>query len=548
MRKLLCLLIFLLILSIGFLTAKSTSAFSAPSKLKGKILLQVESKGEAWYVSPADGKRHSMGRPDDAFNLMRQLGVGISNENLKKIKIANENLTGQDSDNDGLSAMVEDSIGTDKNNPDSDGDGYSDKDEIMGSYNPSGSGKLSLDNNFAKSQSGRILLQVEKHGEAWYVNPDNNQRYFMGRPGDAFNLMLKLGLGISNNDLNKIIRAALNSDWLEYSDGDYGYTLKYPSNYRLADQSQNNKGTQKFIYPNVPGTGVWKILEIIDTEKNSTSTPHQFMVKFMLGHLNSEAEFDLAIAQMTSSFKEQEQNFTYNKITFAGSPAYKFVFTDSNKKSVSTSCLVYHSSMIFSINYAPPENSTMEEIASSFSFKNVTIDTMSDAALYESAKRNKNSSFCDHIKDAILKEDCYIIYDGEATVDEIPINLSSVPAGSGGDGKMENGTINLSTQKGAHSWVTVAIIIGADGWKAISFDAELFNNMQSQSLLGVYLNTDLIGTIDGRVAIPGKQRYSFALPPKVNPGGLYGLGFTLDSFAEGTTSAIISNFAGVRVH
>lgn len=542
--------IYLLFLILGtgiLLVASPTLALNLSNKLKGKILLQVESKGEAWYISPADGKRYSMGKENDAFSLMRRLGVGISNDNLKKIKIANENLTGQNSDNDGLSDMVEDAIGTNKDNPDSDDDGYNDKDEIINGYNPGGSGKLSLDNNFAKSQAGKILLQVEKHGEAWYVNPDNNQRYFMGRPGDAFNLMRKLGLGISNNNLNKITQSAPESDWREYSDGDYGYTLKYPSSYRATDQWQNNRGTQKYIYPNVPGSGIHKILEIIDTKRNSTTTPYQLMVKFMLGHLNSEAEFDQAITLMTSSFKKQEQNFTYNKITFAGSPAYKFIFTDSNKKLVSISYLVYHSSMIFSINYAPPADSTMEKIASSFSFKDVTVNTMSDAALYESAKRNKDSSFCDHIKDAILKEDCYIIYDGEATVDEIPIDLSSAPVGSGGDGKMENGTINLSTQKGAHSWVTVAITIGADGWKAISFDAELFNNMQSQSLLGVYLNTDLIGTIDGRVAIPGKQRYSFALPPNVNPGGLYGLGFTLDSFAEGTTSAIISNFAGVRV-
>ena len=37
--------------------------------------------------------------------------------------------------------------------------------------------------------SGRILLQVEQNGEAWYVNPDNLLRYYMGRPKDAFDLM-----------------------------------------------------------------------------------------------------------------------------------------------------------------------------------------------------------------------------------------------------------------------------------------------------------------------------------------------------------------------
>lgn len=209
-------IIFILIIGIGlFLTAELASALSTPSKLKGKILLQVESKGEAWYISPVDGKRHYMGRPNDAFDLMRKLGIGVTNDNLNKIKIADENLTGQDSDNDGLSDIVEDSIGTDKNNQDSDADGYNDKDEIIAGYSPVGSGKLSLDDKFSRNQAGKILLQVEKHGEAWYVNPDNYQRYFMGRPIDAFNLMRKLGLGISNSNLVSIEQYINDDDlWL----------------------------------------------------------------------------------------------------------------------------------------------------------------------------------------------------------------------------------------------------------------------------------------------------------------------------------------------
>jgi hypothetical protein len=152
-----------------------------------------------------------MGRPNDAFSLMRKLGNGITNANLNKIQIANEGLGGQDSDGDGLSAAVEDSIGTDKNNLDSDGDGYDDKDEIINGYNPKGTGKLPMDNNFTRQQTGKILLQVESKGEAWYINPEDNKRYFLGRPVDAFNLMRKLGLGITINDLNKITINPINS-------------------------------------------------------------------------------------------------------------------------------------------------------------------------------------------------------------------------------------------------------------------------------------------------------------------------------------------------
>lgn len=204
-KTLACLEFSLLILAAALiLIPKSVSAETVSSRLKGRILLQVESKGEAWYVSPADGKRYGMGRPNDAFALMRQLGIGISNDNLKKIPVGDENLSGQDSDTDGLSDMVEDSLGTDKNSKDSDGDSFKDKSELLNGYNPKGAGKILTDGVFAKKQGGKILLQVEGKGEAWYVNPADNKRYFLGRPSDAFNLMRKLGLGVSNGDLNKI--------------------------------------------------------------------------------------------------------------------------------------------------------------------------------------------------------------------------------------------------------------------------------------------------------------------------------------------------------
>jgi len=32
--------------------------------------------------------------------------------------------------------------------------------------------------NLAQKLSGRILLQVESKGEAWYINPSNLKKYF----------------------------------------------------------------------------------------------------------------------------------------------------------------------------------------------------------------------------------------------------------------------------------------------------------------------------------------------------------------------------------
>lgn len=54
---------------------------------------------------------------------------------------------------------------------------------------------------------GRILLQVDGRGEAWYVNPIDKKRYYLKDGQAAFDIMRKFGLGIKNEDLNKIPKA-----------------------------------------------------------------------------------------------------------------------------------------------------------------------------------------------------------------------------------------------------------------------------------------------------------------------------------------------------
>ena len=100
---------------------------------------------------------------------------------------------------------LETAIGTDKTKTDSDGDGFNDKDELAGGYSPLvKSAKLNYDANFAAAQKGKIFLQVESRGEAWYVNPADGKRYFLARPADAFNVMRKLGAGLTNGNFEKL--------------------------------------------------------------------------------------------------------------------------------------------------------------------------------------------------------------------------------------------------------------------------------------------------------------------------------------------------------
>jgi hypothetical protein len=59
-------------------------------------------------------------------------------------------------------------------------------------------GSTSAESNLSQRLSGRIILQVEAHGEAWYINPTDKARYYLGRPADAFAIMKKLALGVKH--------------------------------------------------------------------------------------------------------------------------------------------------------------------------------------------------------------------------------------------------------------------------------------------------------------------------------------------------------------
>ncbi|MCK5510516.1 thermonuclease family protein [Candidatus Parcubacteria bacterium] len=144
MRKRFIILL-ILIFIFGLAPVDFSNAEDLASRLKGRILLQVESKGEAWYVNPDNEKRHYLGRPADAFQVMRDLGLGVSNKDFD------------------------------------------------------------LWNGKAPSRLlGKILLKVEDSGKAYYVNPNDLQMHYLGRPADAFRVMRELGLGIGNYDLGEI--------------------------------------------------------------------------------------------------------------------------------------------------------------------------------------------------------------------------------------------------------------------------------------------------------------------------------------------------------
>ena len=125
--------------------ALTKSVDSALSKrLAGMILLQVEQNGQAWYVNPADYKRYYLGRPNDTLTVMKKFGLGVN-------------------------------------------DSY-----------------MSSRTTYPDRLLGKILINVDKGGEAYYVYPKDKKAYFLGRPENAFAVMKQLGLGISNENIRKI--------------------------------------------------------------------------------------------------------------------------------------------------------------------------------------------------------------------------------------------------------------------------------------------------------------------------------------------------------
>ena len=129
-------------------TAASTNLVS---RLKGYILLQVENNGEAWYVNPVNSFRYFLKDGDTAYSVMRNMGLGISNANLEKLK--------------------------------------------------------SKEKTLVDRLKGRIVLQVEKNGEAFYVNPKTGALSYLKNGFEAYKVMRNLSLGIKNDDLNKISSA-----------------------------------------------------------------------------------------------------------------------------------------------------------------------------------------------------------------------------------------------------------------------------------------------------------------------------------------------------
>jgi len=178
---------------------------AATGKLDGHFLLQVQNKGQLWYVSPDDHKRHIIKSGVAMFMSLMPAMQALDQTGFDKIRLAQylPAMEGVDTDGDGIPDALEKLLGTDPNKADTDGDGYNDKTEILSGYDPLGAGKVVTDKKILAANVGRI---VTDYNSTWYINPVDGLRYLLNsdQPQEIQKLFASLAIGISNADLNKL--------------------------------------------------------------------------------------------------------------------------------------------------------------------------------------------------------------------------------------------------------------------------------------------------------------------------------------------------------
>lgn len=134
---------------------------------EGSILLDVGRNGEAYYIY--QGYKYYLGRPAQAFEIMRQLSLGISEENFQN--------------------------------------GFRKVNDVLQIYRVINSGLYPY-------IQGRIILRPNVNGEAYYVTPNlaagnGYSAEYLGRPYDAFEIMTKYGQGVHSVFIDSIPSGSL---------------------------------------------------------------------------------------------------------------------------------------------------------------------------------------------------------------------------------------------------------------------------------------------------------------------------------------------------
>lgn len=356
-------LFYLFLLAIVFsLNCNEIKAQDLIPRLSGQILLQVEENGEAWYVSPKDNKRYFLGRPIDAFQVMKNLGQGISNIDIVKIdqKIDSEKVEDnikiesevtpiiksfQDTDNDGLFDDEEEEYSCDMNNPDTDGDGYLDGDEVENGYDPlinEKSEKENSNNNETKEYSllvefnskngiiglidsagrriGKFFVFPNEEADVYEINEipgaiiENNDNFTITIPELMFNGDYEIYIsGLDNGEYN------LSVSRLDYNNKELlGTHLGILSKHRIKDGKikNANKENSELINPISRGSLTGKITDSFGNFMDSSEVIINYTTHDGSNYTDSDGMYHLYnILPGNYSIYPKRFGYTINKTT-----------------------------------------------------------------------------------------------------------------------------------------------------------------------------------------------------------------------------------------
>ncbi len=122
-------------------------------RLKGHFLLSVQDRGKIWYVSPENGTRIYIPDATNAWMLIKDRMIGISNADLAKLPLP---------------------------------------------------GQKAQDPALLNRLKGQFLLAVENHGEVWFVNPHTNARHYLGTGEKTYEQVKGVALGITLENLGQV--------------------------------------------------------------------------------------------------------------------------------------------------------------------------------------------------------------------------------------------------------------------------------------------------------------------------------------------------------
>lgn len=141
---------------------------STVDTLKGQILLQSERGGSAWYTDPVTKRRYTLGTKKRALKVLRSRAVGVGSTVMKKIPRAKDNWDANET--------------------------------VFRTY------------------KGRVILDINNRGVAWYVDPVTRKRYKMKNPKQTAKVIRAVGQPVKNTKLYKFKKGTARGRYVRYTD------------------------------------------------------------------------------------------------------------------------------------------------------------------------------------------------------------------------------------------------------------------------------------------------------------------------------------------